>query len=395
VKVRSEKSRFGIPRNVLVLSWVSFFQDAASEMLYPVLPIFLTSVLGAPVAVVGLIEGIAEGTANIMKAVSGRFADVRKRRPMVGAGYGISSISKLVIGFAQTWPLVLVARFFDRTGKGIRTSPRDALIVADTPPESRGRAFGFHRAADTAGAVVGPLIGLGLYEVLNHRIRPLFFVAFVPAAISVALIGFVREHEGGKGTVEAEGAPRGELPPRYWRVVAFLGVFGLVNFSDALLIVRVKQLGLSFASVILVYACYNLAYAVLSFPAGIVSDRIPRTYVFAVGLAVFAATYLGLGLVKTAGWVWLLLPMYGAYTALTDGVGKAWVSDLLPADRVGWGLGLFQGIQGGGAVIAGVWAGLAWGKSGHLPLVISGSVAAVLALALLAWRDLGRVDAPG
>src|SRR6266545_2569890 len=152
----------GLTRNVVVLSWVSFFQDAASEMLYPVLPLFLTGVLGAPASVVGLIEGVAEGTASVMKAVSGRLADIRRRRPLVATGYGISSISKLVIGFATGWPLVLVARFADRFGKGLRTTPRDALIAADTPPELRGHAFGFHRAMDSAGAVVGPLLGMGL-----------------------------------------------------------------------------------------------------------------------------------------------------------------------------------------------------------------------------------------
>src|SRR5213592_3212053 len=154
----------GLSRNVVVLSWVSFFQDAASELLYPVLPLFLTVTLGAPASVVGLIEGVAEGTASVMKAVSGRLADRFRRRPLIGLGYGVSSLAKPVIGLAQGWGLVLVARFVDRVGKGVRTSPRDALIAAETPPEIRGRAFGFHRAADTAGAVVGPLLGLALYE---------------------------------------------------------------------------------------------------------------------------------------------------------------------------------------------------------------------------------------
>src|SRR5437870_1670834 len=158
----------GLSRSVVVLSWVSLFQDAASEMLYPILPLFLTSVLGAPASIVGLIEGIAEGTASVMKAVSGRLADLRRRRPLVAAGYGISSVAKLIIGFAAGWPLVLVARFTDRVGKGLRTSPRDALIAADTTPADRGRAFGFQRALDTAGAVIGPLVGLALYEALGH-----------------------------------------------------------------------------------------------------------------------------------------------------------------------------------------------------------------------------------
>src|SRR5947199_6509022 len=210
----------GLSRNVVVLSWVSFLQDAASEMLYPILPLFLTSVLGAPVAVVGLIEGIAEGTASVMKAVSGWLADRMRRRPLIGAGYGLSSLSKPLIGLAGGWPIVLVARFTDRVGKGLRTSPRDALIAAETAPAVRGRAFGLHRAADTAGAVVGPLLGLALYELLDHRLRPLFFVAAIPAVVSVALIALVREHPPPPGAARPPGVPLRRLPRPYARVVA-------------------------------------------------------------------------------------------------------------------------------------------------------------------------------
>ena len=385
-----------LPRNVVVLSWVSFFQDAASELLYPVLPLFLTGPLGAPVAIVGLIEGIAEGTASISKAVSGRLADLRDRKPLIAGGYGLSSVSKLVIGFATGWPLVLVARFTDRIGKGVRTSPRDALIAAEVAPEERGRAFGFHRAADTAGAVVGPLLGLGLYELLDHRIRPLFFVAFVPAVVSVALIALVREHRPASEVPAAHPhivEPASALPRRYWRTVTFLAIFGLVNFSDALLLVRAKELGLGFAGVVGAYVLYNVAYAGLSYPAGVVSDRVPRHLVFACGLAIFAMAYTGLGIVTTSAWVWLLLPLYGGYTALTDGVGKAWIADLLPASQTGTGLGLYQGIAGGGAVVAGIWAGLAWNHTGRIPLVVAGCVAGMLAV-WLAYAGSSRYSPP-
>jgi MFS family permease len=373
--------RPGLSRNVVILSWVSFFQDAASEMLYPVLPLFLTGVLGAPVAVVGLIEGVAEGTASVMKGVSGRLADTRRRRPLVAWGYGISSASKLLIGLAAGWPLVLLARFVDRVGKGLRTSPRDAIIAAETPVAHRGQAFGFHRALDTAGAIVGPLAGLGLYQLLGHRLRPLFFIAFVPAAVSVALVGLVRERPSLAGPRRRAVAPV-RLPKPYWRVVGFLTLFGLVNFSDALLLLRARELGLGFMGVVLAYALYNTSYAALSYPAGVVSDRLPRRLVFAAGLGVFAVAYLGLGIVTTPGWVWLLLPLYGGYTALTDGVGKAWVADLLPERSVGTGLGLYQALAGGAVLVAGVWAGLAWGQAGQLPLVVSGVTVGVLALLL-------------
>ncbi len=373
-----------VSHNVKVLSWVSFFQDSASEMLYPVLPIFLTTVIGAPVAVVGIIEGIAEGTASVMKAVAGRLADLRKRRPLVAGGYGLSSIAKLLIGFAMGWPLVLFARFTDRLGKGLRGPPRDAMIASDTTEANRGRAFGFHRAADTAGAVVGPLVGLGLYELLGQEIRPLFFVAFIPATISVALIFLVHERPHRADGDEPPVFSLRGFPVRYWRLTAFLGVFAFVNFTDALLILRAKYLGLGFAAVILVYVLYNLSYAMLSYPAGVLSDRIPRRVVFATGLIIFAVAYTGLGLTTTSGWVWALLPLYGCYTALTDGVSRAWVADTVPDEIVGTALGTYAAISGIGAFAAGLWAGLTWQGDGTTPLLAAGMVVGFLAVVLLA-----------
>jgi MFS family permease len=283
---------------------------------------------------------------------------------------------------------VLFARVVDRTGKGIRTSPRDALIADETPPHLRGRAFGFHRAADTAGAVCGPLIGLGVYELLGGQtrdIRPLFFVAFIPAIISVALVVFVREAKSGPAkTAPARSvSSRGEYPRHFWRVLMFLALFGVVNFSDAFLILRAKALGLGFVAIIGAYVLYNVTYAGLSYPAGRLSDRVPRRIIFAIGLVVFATAYVGLGVITTSAWVWPLLAVYGAFTALTDGVGKAWITDLLPADRHGSGLGLYQGVFGAGSLVAGVWAGLAWHGDGRIPLVISGTVVGGLAVALL------------
>jgi MFS family permease len=374
-----------LSRNVVVLSWVSFFQDAASEMLYPVLPIFLTTVLGAPPAAIGLIEGLAEGTASVLKGVSGRWADAYARRPLVAAGYGLSTVAKGLLFLATGWPFVLACRVLDRAGKGLRTSPRDALIAAETPPELRGRAFGFHRAFDTAGAVVGPLLGLALYEALHHEMRPLFFFAVIPALMSTALIAFVRE--GPARPMRAQATERASLPPGYRRVVGFLAVFGLVNFSDAFVILRIKQLGLGFVAVMLAYALYNASYALLSYPAGIVSDRLPRPLVFAVGLLFFAAAYLGFGLTCDAGWVWWLLAVYGGYAALTDGVGKAWVSGLLPQAAMGTGLGFYQGIVGAASLAGGILAGLAWGANGRLPFLISGSVVCILVGVLWLQRN--------
>ncbi|UXY30892.1 MFS transporter [Streptomyces sp. HUAS TT20] len=366
-----------------MLCGVSFLQDAASELLYPILPIFLTTVLGAPPAVVGAIEGLAEGAASVTKVASGRLADRFARRPLIGAGYGLAALGKLLIALATVWPLVLVARVVDRLGKGVRGAPRDALLVDGVPHRQRGRVFGLHRAADTAGAVVGPLAGLALYEGLDHRLRPLFWVAVIPAVASVALVAVVRDPGRENGASAKAVRTRWRALPRpYWRVLAALIAFNLINFPDALLLLRAHELGLSTAGVVGAYAVYNLAYAALSYPAGALSDRLPRPLVFAAGLVFFAVGYLGLGLIHAPWLVFVVLPLYGGFAACTDGVGKAWISTLVPDRQQGTAQGLYQGATGAAVLFAGLWAGLAWGPDGHAPLLISGAVALVLAAAL-------------
>jgi MFS family permease len=382
--------------NVKTLSGVSFLQDAASELLYPVLPIFLTTTLGAPVAVVGIVEGVAEGVAAVTKLVAGRLGDTRARRPLIAVGYGLAAVGKVLVALAVVWPVVLAGRAVDRVGKGIRGAPRDALLMEGADPAARGRIFGFHRAADTAGAVVGPAVGLGLYELLGHQVRPLLVIAVIPAVLSVLLIRAVHEESrpspGRPSPGRAAGSRRTRapiarptaLPPRLRSLIVTLGVFGLANFPDALLLLRASQLGLSLAGVISAYILYNTVYALAAYPLGAVSDRVPRHLVFAAGLGFFAVGYLGLGLVHTPGWVFLLLPLYGFFAAATDGVGKAWVADLAPADRTSGAQGLHQAVTGGAVLVAGTWAGLAWNTTGTLPLLISGTVAAALAAVMVA-----------
>jgi MFS family permease len=366
-----------------VLCGVSFLQDAASELLYPILPIFLTTVLGAPPAVVGAIEGLAEGAASVTKVAAGRLSDRFARRPLIGAGYGLAAVGKLLIALATVWPVVLVARVVDRLGKGMRGAPRDALLVDGVPHGQRGKVFGLHRAADTGGAVVGPLVGLALYEALDHRLRPLFWVAVIPAVASVVLVAAVRDpgRTGSASTTTAR-TPWRSLPRPYWRVLAVLLVFNLVNFPDALLLLRAHDLGLSTAEVFGAYVVYNLAYAALSYPAGAMSDRLPRPLVFTAGLLFFAVGYLGLGLIHTSWLVFVVLPLYGGFAACTDGVGKAWISTLVPDRQQGTAQGLYQGATGAAVLLAGLWAGLAWGADGHVPLLVSGAAALALAAAL-------------
>jgi MFS family permease len=381
--------------NVKVLCAVSFLQDSASELLYPILPIFLTETLGAPAAVVGVIEGLAEGAASAMRLAAGALADRFPRRPLIGAGYGLAALGKLLIALATAWPLVLAARVTDRLGKGLRSAPRDALLVDGTAPEVRGKVFGLHRAADTAGAVAGPLLGLGVYEALDHRLPPRLWIAVIPAIASVALVAAVRDPRPRPTPVPAAASasvgavPSRALPHQFWQTLAVLTTFSLVNFPDALLLLRAHDLGLSTAGVIGAYAVYNLAYAALSYPAGALSDRWPRRSVFAAGLVFFAIGYLGLGLIHAPWLVFVLLAVYGGFNACSDGVGKAWISTMVPDASQGRAQGMYQGITGAGVLIAGLWAGLAWGSDGRTPLIVAGTAALVLAAAVPALTRTG------
>jgi MFS family permease len=392
VIVRVAKTRSWLTRNVWVLSAVSFLQDTASELLYPLLPIYLTAVLGAPPAVVGAVEGAAEGAASLTKLAAGPLGDRFARRPLIAAGYGMAALGKVIVALAGAWPGVLTGRVVDRVGKGVRGAPRDALLVDGIDEASRGRVFGFHRAMDTLGAVAGPLIGLAGYELLDHEIPPLLYIAIVPAALSVALVALVRERP--RPVERARRPPmaaaiRG-LPRRYWRVVGLLAAFGLVNFPDALILLRLNDIGFSVAEVILAYVGYNVVYALGSYPAGSLADRIPRRTVFGIGMVFFAVGYIGLGLTTDKISAWLILGLYGLFAACTDGVGKAWISGLVPAEQQSSAQGIFQGATGIAVLSAGLWAGLIWGSGGQLPLLISGIAggffaAILLVLSIGAW----------
>ncbi|MCW2778387.1 MAG: Multidrug resistance protein MdtH [Frankiales bacterium] len=371
--------------NLRTLAGVSLLQDAASEMLYPVLPIFLTVTLGAPAAVVGLVEGVAEGVAALTKLLAGRLSDRYPRKRLIALGYGLAAVGKVLVAVAGAWPVVLAGRGVDRVGKGVRGAPRDALLMVGANPAARGRVFGFHRAADTLGAVVGPAVGLGLFELLDHRLRPLLLVAVVPAVLSVALVAAVREDPRPPlvGARRPRIADPGVLPPRLRRLVVVLGLLSLVNVPDALLLLRAHDLGLSTAGVLAAYVVYNAVYAAAAYPAGALSDRWPRHRVYAAGLVFFAVGFVGLGLTSTPALAFVLLPLYGGFAACTDGVGKAWVASLAPAELQGGAQGLSQAVTGGGVLVAGLWAGAAWHGTGQVPLVVAGALGALAAVGLL------------
>ena len=379
----------GIPKNVVLLGLVSLCTDISSEMLYPLVPVFLTAVLGAPLAAVGLIEGLAEATANMLKIYSGWWSDrTGKRKPFVVGGYGLSALSKPLLALASSWPLVLVLRVADRTGKGLRSSARDALIADYTTEAQRGRAFGLHRAMDSLGAVAGPLIALYFMSRLGEdaeSYRTIFRWAFVPAVLGVLILFAVRERPF--TARYRQPSLDWKVFPREFRIFVLINlVFAIGNSSDAFLILRAKELfssaGNTMATVILAYVLYNLTYALGSYPAGILADRIGPRRVFAGGLVLFALVYLGFAVNHDPHLIWPLFALYGFYTAFTDGVGKAYASQLIAAEQRATGLGVLNMTAGMGNLGASVAAGLLWQRLGFHAPFIYGAVMALAAVGL-------------
>jgi MFS family permease len=374
------KNKLGISKNVFVLGLVSFFNDVASEMIYPIVPIFLTSVLGAPVAIVGLIEGIAESTASVLKVVSGWLSDKwQKRKPFVVAGYLFSAISKILLSLAYRWPFVLFARFIDRFGKGTRTSARDALIGESSGNSVRGRSFGFHRALDTLGAVVGPLIALLAIHFLDNKFRLIFFLAFIPAFIGILLLlFFVKEKKKETNSSLTFHFRWRELNPSFKIYLLISFIFALGNSSDAFLILRAQNLGLSLILVVLAYVFFNFTYAIFSMPAGIISDKIGPKKVLLAGFLLFSAVYLFFGLAHSSILLWLLFPIYGIYMALTEGVGKAYISNIVPQEKAGTAFGVYQTTIGLCTFFASLIAGLLWTYIDVSTPFIFGSIMALI-----------------
>jgi MFS family permease len=373
-----------IPKNVFILGLVSFFNDIASEMIYPLVPIFLTSVLVAPVSVVGLIEGIAESIASILKVISGWMSDkMQKRKPFVISGYSLSAFSKIIFSLAYSWPVVLLARFVDRFGKGTRTSARDALITESSDSSARGRTFGFHRAMDTMGAVIGPLLAIVAMQILNENYRFIFLLSFIPAFIGVLLLFFFVKEKDRKSKSTADFQFNWKSLDPSFKVFLFISfIFALGNSSNAFLILRAQNLGLSVTMVMLAYVLFNFVYAVFSLPAGIISDKIGPKKILLAGFLLFAVIYLFFGLITKSIFIWLLFPFYGIYMALTEGIGKAYISNLIPKEKAGTAFGIYQTTIGLCTFFASWIAGLLWSYVSISAPFIFGSVMAMLAALL-------------
>ncbi len=392
-----------IPRNVWVLSLTSFLRDVASEMLVHLLPLFLANVLGVRTALIGLIEGLAETTASLTKIYSGWLSDkMGRRKDLTIAGYGVAAIATPLLLVARSWPVVLVYRFMDRLGKGIRTAPRDALIADSIAPQHRGIAFGLHRAADTGGAFVGLLLAMvlvwrsqmGELQLSEATFRIIVWWAFIPATLAAVVVAV--------GVKEvAKAIPAGTTPPQFsirglgrpfQRFLLVMILFTLGNSTDAFLVLRVQSAGASVVMVLGMIAGFNLVYSVLATPAGALSDKINRRYVVIGGWLLYALVYLGFA---WAGHVWqfaILYGLYGVYYAMTEGVAKALVADFVPAQRRGTAYGVYHAAVGltvlPASVIAGVlWQGVgAWtGWGPAAPFLFGGALALLSALLLWGW----------
>ena len=378
----------GLSPEVVRLGLVSFFADVSSEMLYPITPIFLASVLHAPVEAIGLIEGIAEAVASLFKSVFGHISDrTGKRKPFVLAGYTIAALSKPLIAVAQTWPLVLVARTADRFGKGMRTSPRDALLADYTKPQERARAFGWHRAMDSAGAVVGPLLALLLISATNSNLRLVIALTVIPGLIGAVLVLTVRESRvAGKRAAAGERPapiPMRQMPRPFLTYLVAWAPFALANSSDIFLILRAKQLGYSTTLTILLYTTYNLVYTLSSPVFGHLADWLGRRQVLIGGLGVFALVYLGFAAVRVPGWLWMLFAVYGLYIAATDGVGKAYAIELVPASVRATAVGLLGTVTGVATLVASTAAGVLWQQVGPWAAFVFGTAGSLVAAAVL------------
>lgn len=375
-----------ISKPVIILGLVSLFTDIASEMLYPVTPIFLTAVLGSSMAVVGMIEGIAEVTSGLLKGYFGNLSDkAGKRSIFVVLGYGISAISKPLPGIFQNLPTVLVSRVSDRIGKGIRTAPRDALLASYSNGNS-GSVFGFHRAMDTLGAAIGPIIALVLLGIFPDNFQLIFIAAFVPSVIAVSFTFLVKD----KDTSSKVRSKKNYLqfwksaPREYKKILFLITIFSLVNSSDVFLILKSKDVSNSNSLAIFGYVFYNLIYALASYPLGGIADKLGKQKVFSFGLIIFSIVYIGFASINNIDFLWIFFALYGIYAASTEGVSKAWISDLIKDEVRGSAIGLLTMCSSLSIMLGSFLTGVLWDNFGStVPFLISAIVSLVIGLFLI------------
>ncbi len=378
-----------LTRTVWILSLVSLFTDMASEMLYPVMPVYLKSV-GFSIALIGILEGVAEATAGLSKGYFGAVSDrAGKRVPFVQAGYALSAISKPMMALFVFPVWIFLARTIDRLGKGIRTGARDALLSEEATPETKGSVFGFHRSMDTFGAVLGPLLALLYLCFYPNDYKTLFFLAFIPGFLAILSSLYLKD----KKAVNIAQKQRPSFfsfitywktsPVLYRRLVAGLLAFALFNSSDIFLLLKAKETGLGDTTVIGIYIFYNLVYALTAYPLGIMADRIGLKRMFIAGLSVFALVYIGMSFVNNLYALMLFFLLYGVYAAATEGISKAWISNITKKQDTATAIGTYSGFQSVCAMLASALTGLIWHACGAgVALQVTGFATAITVLYL-------------
>ena len=384
--------RVWLTRNLVLLTLVSLAQDAASELLYPLLPILLTGVIGAAPLALGLIEGCAEAAAGFTKLISGKASDHLGRKPFIISGYTLAGVGKALVVIATSWPLVFLGRVTDRIGKGLRSAPRDALISDSVDKAHLGRAFGFHRTGDNIGAVIGPAIALMGLAMLDGDVRAVAKWALIPAIISGFLTLLVRESVVKVVKVKAEKKQHPRLPKTLKRSISILVLIQLTNIPDLLLLLRLHDIGFSTQGVVLSYMLFSAVTVLAAFPGGYIADKFSPRVVYAGGLLAFAAAYATLGSTQNHSLALIALVVYGLFPAFTDGVGKAWIASLSEDEHRGRAQGVYQASMNFAVLGAGIWGGALW-SSGDIqwPLVIA-ALGALIGSITLAVGHLRRAQ---
>ena len=384
-----------LPGSIWVLGVGSMFMDTSSELVHSLLPVFMSTILGASMVAIGVIEGIAEATASIMKVFSGALSDYfRKRKVLIVLGYGLSAVTKPLFPLATTLSWVFAARFLDRTGKGIRGAPRDALIADIVPPATRGAAYGLRQSLDSVGAFLGPLAAVAFMALFANDITAVLWIAVVPAFLAVLLLvvavrepGSMRQNTGSRTRLTFADAKR--LPLRYWHVVALGAVFTLARFSEAFLILRAQDVGLALGSLPVVMVVMNVAYAIVAYPAGAAADRLSPRALLLVGLGMLIAADAALALATSPSLVFLGAALWGLHMAGTQGLLAKLVADTASVDLRGTAFGIFNLVSGGALLLASLIAGALWSWFGAPSTFLAGAAFAALAVGgLILYRPV-------
>lgn len=383
IKRMFKKYFSGLTRNTFLLTFVSLFADIANEMLYPVIPVFLTQTLKNGGSIVGIVEGVATATQNIVQGFSGSLSDkLQKRKTIALIGYSISALAKPLIGFSTVWQGVLGARFLDRFGAGTRSAPRDGLIAASVDEKNRGKAFGLEGIGDNLGAFLGPLIAVALLFYFKVNIRSIFFLTFIPGLLSIIMIALVKETKVVDIKTKIDISIK-HFPTNYWKYLIATFIFGIGNSSNAFLILQTRSIGISLEATILIYAFFNLVATIISYPSGAMSDKFGRKNILLLSFFIFVLTYLGFAFSKNFLIIVILFLLYGLYTGIFRAVGKSFATDLVPPHLRASGVGWYSTIIGLTGLGASIIAGQLWDKAGHPAVFIFGAAFAVLGMITL------------